>query len=184
MVMRFQRFPHITLTELGQLLIGGFSLQNLFPPAFDERKISLDFLNLRLVPPLQKLQIQGFSLRFSLKEQITLLENWLRIDNIAADLSVETAIQVSVAGRLACLTTLGNGADVIQTRGILTMPHVSSQAWELNISPDHVNQLSAANIVGLTGGGFDLKSLFPDQILSKAEKFVLNSFKASFTPKP
>lgn len=184
MGMGFPRFPLITMTELGQLLIGGFRLQNLFPPAFDKLKISLEFLNVRLVPPLQKLQIQGFTLRFSLKDQITLLKNWLRTENIAADLSVETAIQVSVAGRLACLITLGNGADVIQTRGFLTMPHVSSQAWELNIFPDHVNQLSAANIVGLTGGGFDLKSLFPDQILSKAEKFVLNSFKASFTPKP
>ena len=184
MVMGFQRSPHITMTELGHLLIGGFSLQNLFPPAFDKLKISLEFLNLRLVLPLQKLQIQGFTLKFSLKEQIILLKTWLRIENIAAELSVETAIQVRVAGRLACLITLGNGADVIQTRGVLTMPHVSSQAWELDIFPNHVNLLSAANIAGLTGGGFDLKSLFPDQILSKADKFVLNSFKASFTAKP
>lgn len=180
----FQQFPDLTLPELGQLLLGGFSLQNLFPPVFDKLQISLKFLNLQLLPPLSKLQVQGFSLKFSLQHQVTLMDNWLKIENITADLSVQTAVQVNVAGRLACLITLGKGDNVIQANGVLTMPYLSSQAWKLDILPHQANQLSAAKIVGLTGGGFDLRSLLPDEIISKAEKFVLKNFKASFIPKP
>ena len=184
MKMRFEGFPAITMTELGIQLIGGFDLQNLFPSVFDKLKISLKFLNLRLFPPLSKLQIQSFSLSFSLKGEVTLIDNWLRISDIATELSVVTVGEVSVAGRLSCLITIGTGANVIKSRGILTMPHLSSQAWKLAILSGEANQLSAANIVALTGGGFDLKSLFPDKVLSKAEKFVLNSFTAAFTPNP
>ena len=91
---------------------------------------------------------------------------------------------MSVAGRLACLITLGTGANTMQTRGKLTMPHLSSQAWELAILPEQTDLLSAANIVALTGGGFDLKTLFPDDVLSKADTFVLKSLKAAFNPDP
>ena len=121
---------------------------------------------------------------FSLKNQVTLIDDWLGITDITADVSVTTANKVSLAGSLACLITLGTGANVMQARGILTMPHFSSQAWELTILSRQANQLSAANIVALTGGGFDLKALFPDQILTKADKFVLKTFKAAFNPKP
>ena len=184
MKIGFQRFPDLTIPELGQLLIGGFNLQNLFPSVFDKLKISLKFLNLQLLPPLRQLQLQGFTLRFSLQRPVILVDNWLKIDSVTTDLSVKTAVQASVAGRLTCLITLGKGDNVIQAQGILTMPHITSRAWKLDILSDQGNQLSAANIVGLTGGGFDLKSLLPDQILSKAEKFVLKSFKASFIPNP
>ena len=184
MKMGFEGFPGITLAELGKLLIGGFNLHNLFPPVFTNLKISLNVLNLRLSPPLNRLQIQSFSLSFSLKNQITLINNWLRISDINAELEVITAGQVSVSGRLACLITIGTGANVIQSHGILTMPQFSSQAWKLDILSGEANQLSTANIVALVGGGFDLKSLFPEKVLSKAEKFVLNEFNTAFTPNP
>lgn len=184
MKIGFQSFPDLTLPELGQLLIGGFDLPNLFPPAFGMLQISLKFLNLELLPPLIKLQVQGFTLKFSLPHQVILIDNWLRIENITADLNVKTAAQVNVAGTLTCLITVGKGDNVIQAHGILTMPHHSSQAWKLHILSHEANQLSAANIVGLTGGGFDLKSLFPEKILSKADKFMLKTFKASFLPNP
>ena len=184
MRMGFEGFPDITMTELGVQLIGGFSLEKLFPPVFDKLKISLKVLNLQLLPPLSKLEIQGFTLSFSLKHQVTLIDNWLKISDINADLSVRAVGQVSVAGRLSCLITIGTGANVIQSRGFLTMPHLSSQAWQLDILSGEGNQLSAANIVALMGGGFDLKSLFPKKILSKAEKFKLNSFNAAFHPSP
>ena len=181
--MGFEGLPEITMTEIGRNLIGGFVLENLFPPGFDRLKISLKFLKLRLLPPLRNLQIQSFRLRFSFKDQLTLMHNWLAIEDVIAEVDIKTAIQVSTAGHLACVITLGTGADVIQARGVLTMPQFSSQAWTLNILSGDAYQLSAANIVGLVGGGFDLKSLFPDQILSKADKFVLRSFEAAFNPK-
>ena len=184
MKMDFQEFPEITMTEIGKQFIGGFSLESLFPPVFEQLKISIKELKLRLLPPLKDLQMQSFSLRFSLKNQITIIDNWLRISDTTAHVSVITANKVSVAGRLACLITLGTGDNVMQVRGKLAMPHFSSQAWELSILSEEANHLSAGNIVVLTGGGFDLKALFPDQILSKADKFVLKSFKAAFDPKP
>ena len=184
MKMGFQEFPGISLMEIGRQLLAGFRLENLFPPIFDKLQISMKFLNLRLLPPLRQLQMHSFRMGFSLKNQVTLTDDWLRITDITADLSVTTANKVSVAGTLACLITLGTGANVMEARGILTMPHFSSQAWELTILSRQANQLSAAKIVALTGGGFDLKALFPDQILSKADKFVLKTFKAAFNPKP
>jgi len=184
MKIGFQELPGITLREIGQRLIGGFVLEKLFPSVFDKLKVSLNFLNLRLSPPLTKLEVQTFSLGFSLKDQVTLMDKWLKIEDITAQVNVKTASRVSVAGRLACLISLGTESNVIQSRGVLTMPHLSSSAWELNIHPDKSNSLSAAKIVALTGGGFDLKSLFPDKILSKANKFELKSFKAAFSPNP
>ncbi|XP_078377353.1 uncharacterized protein LOC144660575 isoform X1 [Oculina patagonica] len=180
--MGFEGLPEITLPEIALNLLGGFGLENLFPPGFDILKISLKFLKLRLLPPLRKLQIQSFSLGFSYKGQVILMPNWLTIEDITAEVNIKTAIQVSVAGHLACLITLGTGANVLQAQGALTMPNFASQAWELSIISGDAYQLSAANIVGLVGGGFDLKSLFPDQILSKADKFVLRIFKAAFSP--
>ena len=184
MRMGFQGFPDISVKEIGQKLIGGFVLENLFPPVFHRVKISMGYLNLRLVPPLRKLQIQSFSLAFSFKDQVTLIDNWLRIENIHTQLKVKTGAQTSVAGRLACLITLGTGDNVIQAQGVVDMPHFSAQAWELHIEPEKANPISALSIVTLVGGGFDLKSLFPDQILSKADKFTLKNFKATFTPNP
>ena len=184
MKIGFPELPEITMIEIGQILIGGFALENLFLPVFHKLKISLNYLNLRLSLPLTKLQVQSFSLGFSLKGQVTLMDAWLKIEDITAQVNVKTASPVSVAGRLACLISLGTGSNFIQSRGILTMPHLSSSAWELIIPADKSNSLSAATIVALTGGGFDLKSLFPDRILSKANKFVLKSFKAAFSPNP
>ena len=184
MKMDFQEFPGITMTEIGKQLIGGFSLETLFPPVFEKLEISMKELKLRLLPPLRDLQMQSFSMRFSLNNQVTIIDNWLSISDIAAQVSVITANKVSVAGHLACLITLGTGANVLQVRGKLTVPHFAFQAWELTILSEQANQLSAGNIVALTGGGFDLKALFPDKILSKADIFVLKSFKAAFDPKP
>ena len=184
MKIGFLKLPEITLGEIGLRLIGGFRLETLFPPVFDKLKISLNFLNLRLSLPLTKLQVQRFSLGFSLKYQVTLMNRWLKIEDITAQVNVKRASRVSVAGRLACLISLGTGSNVIQSRGTLTMPHLSSSAWELNIHSDKSISLPAAKIVALTGGGFDLKSLFPDKILTKANKFELKSFKAAFSPNP
>ena len=182
MRMGFKEFPKISIKEIGQNLIGGFALESLFPLVFDRVEILLRFLNLRLLPPLRKLQIESFSLEFSLKDQVTLIDNWLRIENIDAQVNVRTGAQPNVEGRLACLITLGTGANVIQAQGVVTMPHFSAQAWELEIISEEANALSALSIVTLAGGGFDLKSFFPDHILSKADKFVLRNFKATFTP--
>ena len=184
MKIGFQELPEITLREIGQRLIGGFLLEKLFPPVLDKLKISLNFLNLRLSLPLTKLQVQSFNLAFSLKDQVTLMNKWLIVEDITAQVNVKRASRVSVAGRLACLISLGTGSNVIQSRGTLTMPHLSSSAWELNILSDKSISLSAAKIVALTGGGFDLKSLLPDKILSKANKFELKLFKAAFSPNP
>ena len=181
--LTFPGFPETTLAEIGLQLVGGFGLEGLFPPVFDKLKISMKLLNLRLLQPLRQLRIQSFRMSFSLKDQVTIIDNWLRISDITADLSVATANKVSVAGRLACLMTFGKGANVLQIHGVLLMPHYSFQAWELDILPQQTD-LSAANIVELTGGGFDLKALFPDDILSKADKFLLKHFKAAFNPNP
>lgn len=184
MKMEFQGFPNITLIELGQQLIGGFSVESLFPAAFDKFKISLKFLHLRLSSPLRSLKIQSFSLSFSQKDHVTLVDKWLQIKDITADLDVKLGVEFSVAGRLACLVRLGTGAHVLEIRGIIKMPHISSEAWELNILSGQANIISATDIVGLTGGGFDLKSLFPDNILSKADRFILKNFRITFTPNP
>ena len=180
----FQDFPDMTMKEIGKQLLSGFRLENLFPPVFERLKISMKVLNLRLLPPLRQLRMQSFNMRFVLENHVTIIDNWLTITNITTDIDVITANKVSVAGSLACLITLGTGANAVHTRGVLTMPHTSSQAWEVAILSGQVNQLSVADIVALTGGGFDLKALFPDQILSKADNFVLKSFKAAFNPKP
>ena len=183
-ILGFPEFSDTTMAEIGKQLVGGFPLESLFPPVFDKLKISMKILNLRVLPPLRHFQMHSFSMEFSLKNQVTIIDNWLRISDINAEVSVITASKLRVVGRLACLITLGAGANVIQARGILTMPHYSSQAWELVFLSEKTDQLSAANIVALTGGGFDLKALFPDNILSKADKFVLKSFKTAFNPNP
>ena len=184
MKMEFHGFPDITLIELGQQLIGGFSIESLFPSALDKLKISLKLLSLRLSSPLKSLKIQSCSLSFTLKDHVTLVDNWLQIKDMTANVNVKLGVQVSVAGHLACLVRLGSGAHVLEIRGIIKMPHISSEAWELNILSEQANIISALDIIALTGGGFDLKSLFPDKILSKADKFMLKAFIIVFSPNP
>ena len=182
--MSFQDVPGLTIKDIGKELLSGFLLQNLFPPIFENLKISMRFLHLRLSPPLRQLQMESFRVRFFLKNTVNIIPNWLSIKNINADLTVITTRKVSVVGSLACLIMLGNGANVLQTQGILTMPRYASQPWELTILSEKANHLSVANIIALTGGGFDLKALFPDQILAKADKFLLKMFIASFNTNP
>ena len=182
--MSFQDVPGLTIKDIGEELLSGFLLQNLFPPIFENLKLSMRFLHLRLSPPLRQLQMESFRVRFFLKNTVNIIHNWLSIKDINADLTVITTRKVSVVGSLACLLMLGNGANVLQTQGILTMPRYASQPWELTILSEKANHLSVANIIALTGGGFDLKALFPDQILAKADKFLLKMFIASFKTNP
>ena len=184
MNMDFGGLPDIDMSKIGQLLIGGFNLENLFPSVIANLKISLKHLQLHLLTPLQNFKLHGFRLRFSLNESITLLDNWLTIEDIAADLNVTTTVQVRVSGTLSCFVILGTGSNVIQTRGVVSMPSVSSQAWKLKLILDRTKVLSLVSIVGLIGGGFDLRSVLPDNVVAIADKIVMRRLEASLAPKP
>ena len=67
MKMGFQEFPDTSLMEIGRQLLSGFRLGNLFPPIFDKLQISMQFLNLRLLPPLRQLQMLASAWVFPLK---------------------------------------------------------------------------------------------------------------------